>query len=199
MKSASTQPLRESDLFRSYWDDGLLDLLAGLALLITGLGWESDWGPLASIQAPLWIVLWVPLRRKIVEPRVGFVKFSLARQKHTTHRLWQTLGVGVAFLVLIALAMLTIREWGANSVLRDLVPGLPPVLVALAAGLTGILTGARRFHLYGLLLLAAAAAVIYLARGPGLSLLAVSLVVVSCGLVLFTRFLHESREYEEQH
>ena len=34
----------ESTLFQSFWDDGLLDLLAGLALLLAGLGWQTSLG-----------------------------------------------------------------------------------------------------------------------------------------------------------
>ncbi len=195
---ATARTLTETDLFRSYWDDGLLDVLSGLALLVTGLGWESELGALAVIQAPLWIVLWGPLRRRIVEPRAGFVEFSLARRKRSARGLWWTVALGVGALVLVILAALFIREHGAPAASRLLSPGLPAVLVALAAGLASLLTGARRFRAYGLVLLAGAAATVLLARGPALPLVVGGLVVAVSGALLLGRFVRDSREYEER-
>ena len=66
----------EIALFRSYWDDGLLDLLCGFGLLLIGLGWALDQVALAAALPALLVPLWGPLRRSLVEPRAGFVEFS---------------------------------------------------------------------------------------------------------------------------
>jgi len=194
---ASAQTLTETDLFRSYWDDGLLDLLGGLALLVTGIGWETAMGALATIQAPLWIVLWGPLRRKIVEPRAGFVRFSLARQTSTSRELSWTLALGVGALALVAAVALLPRGEGVRLAIGHLVAGLPAVLVALAAAFAGILTGARRFYGYGLALLAAAVVTVLFGLGPALPLVLGGLVAVACGAVLLRQFVLGSLEYKE--
>lgn len=195
---AHVQTFTETHLFRSYWDDGLVDLLAGLALLVTGLGWETELGALAVIQAPLWIALWGPLRRRLVEPRAGSVTFSRSRRERNARGLGWTLALGVGFLALAVLTLVVVRGQGAGAALPLLVPGLPALLVAVAAGLAGLLTGARRFQGYGLALLAAAAVTVLLRGGPALPLAAVGLVMVASGGILLVRFLQASRDYEER-
>lgn len=194
----TAQNLVEANLYRSYWDDGLLDLLFGIGLLMAGLGWESRLGALAVLQAPLWIVFWGPLRRRIVEPHAGFVRFSLSRQERTSRGLRWTLALGMGVLVLSLVAVLVLREQEALPALRRLSPGIPAFLVALGAALAGILTGARRFQAYGLVLLAGAAVTAWLDRGPALPLIVAALVAVISGAVLLGRFVRASREYREQ-
>lgn len=193
--------LTETDLFRAYWDDGLLDLLAGLALLLMGLGWMTPLGPFAVIQAPLWIVLWGPLRRKVVEPRAGFVRFSLARQRSTTSGLSWALALGVGVFVLMAAAALWTRGDGTQLAVRDihdLAAALPAGLVAIAAALAAVLTGARRFFAYALVLLAAGLATALLGHGPALPLAVGGLVSALSGAALLQRFVRAANEYREE-
>jgi hypothetical protein len=187
----------EPDLFRSYWDDGLLDLLSGLALLVTGIGWAGELGALAIVQAPCWIVLWRPLRRRIVEPRAGFVTFSAARRSRAAGMLRATAVLGLGALVLAALAAAVTRQRGATAGLAFLAPGLPAALVGVAAFAVALMTGARRFHAYGLLLLAGALATAVVAGGPALPLAAAGLVTAGSGALLLTRFLRKSRSFVE--
>lgn len=195
---AEPQILTERDLFRSYWDDGLLDLLAGMALLLTGAGWQSEIGALAVIQAPLWIVLWRPLRRLVVEPRAGFVRFSLARRKRNTRGLAETVALGVGLFAVVVLAALVVRERGSLPALAQAVDGLPAVLVAVVAVLAGLLTGARRFHAYALGLVVGAAVTVVFALGPAFPLVVVALVVIATGVILLGRFLLAARAFREQ-
>jgi hypothetical protein len=196
---ARARNLVDTDLFRSYWDDGLLDLLCGLALLVMGIGWASTrLGSLAVLQAPLWIVLWAPLRKRIVEPRAGFVRFSPARREHSARDLRWTLALGVGAVALVAATVFLLRSRKPEPVLQLLAPGLPAALVALGAGIGGLLTGARRFHAYGLALLAGGLATVALAGGPAPPLAAGGLLVSASGAILLTRFVRASREHEER-
>jgi len=193
---ASAETLTEPDLFRSYWDDGLLDLLFGLALLLTGIGWDTALGPLAVVQVPFWFVLWSPLRRRFVEPRVGFVRFSVARRTRNARGLWSTFALGVGTLALTILVAVTVRGAGAGNELARLIPGLPAVLVAVGAILAGVLTRARRFHAYGLTLIAGAAVSVSLGLGPAPPLVLGGLVAACVGATLLTRFVRASNLYE---
>ena len=185
----------ESGLFRAYWDEGLLDLLFGIALVGMGLGWETRLGAFAVLFAPLLTVFWVPLRQKIVEPRAGYVRFSQARRKENTHRLALTLTLGFGALALVLLATHLVRARGAGADLAHLVAGLPAVLVAIGAVLAGVLTGARRFHVYATALVAVAALTILLGQGPALPLVVGGVVVLLSASVLLTRFIRASRDY----
>lgn len=187
----------EKGLFRAYWDDGLLDILFGVALLLTGIGWETRLGVFAVLQAPLWIILWTPLRRAIVEPRAGYVRHSLARQQRNTLQLAATATLGIGILAAILLLTYLAPWQGAVPAAGNLVAGLPAVLVAAGTVLGGILTGARRLLAYAVVLLAAAAATVYFDRGPALPLTVAGAVVLLSGLCLLTRFVRASRDYRE--
>lgn len=189
--------LTESDLYRSYWDDGLLDVLAGSALLVMGAGWAIGLGALAVIQAPLWVLLWVPLRRRLVEPRAGFVEFSRSRQAQVRRGLRQALADGLRALAIVVLLAILVRETGASASGREMIAGLPAVLVAAAAALAGALTSARRFYGYAVVLVVAAVATVLLDLGPAMPLVVASLVVIATGLSLIVSFVRGSREFLE--
>lgn len=195
---ATSQQHIESALFRSYWDDGLLDLLSGVGLLAIGIGWTTNMVVLAAVMPAVLTVFWRPLRARVVEPHGGFVRFSRSRQHRTTRGLWLTTALGtVTFVLGIALYVIT-RQRGATPIVVLLVPGLPAALIAILAFLAGLLTGARRFHGYGLTLMAAALVTILLHVEPGPPLAAVGLLVVATGTILLIQFLKASRAYQER-
>ncbi len=187
----------EDELFRSYWDDGLLDLLSGLAVLLTGLAWMSPLGPFATLAAPLWIVLWVPLRSRIVEPQAGFVRFSRSRRQRTRAGLWTTFAGGLGALLLLALFVFVMRDRSLALPVQHLDQGLPAIIVAVVASITALLTGARRFFLYAALLLVAAGGTALIDGGPELPLAVAGLGATITGAGLLGRFLKESRRFTE--
>jgi hypothetical protein len=185
-----THPL-EASLFRSYWGDGLLDILSGLGLVIVGLGFAFELPLFTALAPALLAPLWGPLRKKVVEPRSGYVEFSRRRQRHTNHGLLLTLALGVA-----ALLLATGLFFGARNLkvlpLVQWVAALPAALLSVLALLTTLLTGTRRFAYYGLALLLTAAAAALLGWGPGAPILAGGLLVLASGITLLLRFLSAS-------
>ena len=70
----------EDNLFRSYWDDGILDLVCGIALIFVCVTWFFGAAYLIGGSLVPLVYLWFALRRWIVEPRAGFVEFSRRRK-----------------------------------------------------------------------------------------------------------------------
>ncbi|MGD2129403.1 MAG: hypothetical protein PVJ33_01935 [Lysobacterales bacterium] len=190
-------PATDTELFRTYWDDGLLDLLAGVALLVAGAGWATRLGALAVVQAPLWIVMWAPLRRSLVEPRAGYVRFTLARRARNTRKLIFTAALGALLLAFVTIAAQWVRGMDGAGI-GELHAALPAAIVATMAVLTAFLTGARRFLGYAALLFLLGTLAVKLDRGPALSLAVAGLVVALSGAVLLARFIRESRDYLER-
>jgi len=189
--------LTESGLFSVYWDDGLLDLVCGLALLAMGCGWLIGLGAFAVIQAPLWTVLWAPLRQRVIEPRAGYVEFSRAQRQRTGHGLRLALGLGIAVFVLAALIGVGVRSGQLRLDSPDLVAGLPAALIAVAAVLAALLTGARRFYAYAVVLMAGAAATSAAGWSPALPITVAGIVVSVSGAILVVRFIRSSRRFQE--
>lgn len=187
----------ESILFQSFWDDGLLDLMAGLALLLAGLGWQTELGALAVLQAPLWVALWHPLRRAVVDPRAGYVEFSLQRRGSNARSLAVALLVGFACLALTALGLAWLPGQQAEPGPWTPVAGLPALIIAAGTAVAALLTGARRFYLYGLLIIGLAAITVALAGEPGWPIAGGGGVMTACGAWLLFRFLRDSRAFTD--
>ncbi len=189
----------EGQLFRSFWDDGLLDTLCGVALLALGIGWGLHQGVVAAIVPPVMIPLWKPLRRKLVEPRAGFVEFSRKRQLETRRGLKMVFVLCVgAFLLGVGTYVAIQAMGGAEALggLRRVISGLPALLLAVGAVIVAHLTGARRFQLYALLLALLASTTIVMQLGPAMPPLASGIVVTFSGAILLVRFLRASARFE---
>jgi len=190
--------IKESDLFRAWWDDGLLDLFFGLGLLVIGIGWETPLGPLAVLHVPLWIALWGPLRRRLVEPRAGFVRFSQARRDRNARGLRIAWMLGLVVFALALSAALGLRGLETRAALARAVVGLPAMLLAIGACIAGALTGTRRFFVYGFALAAGASVAVLLRTGPALPIVVAGAGVTAWAIVQVTRFVRSGDAFEEQ-
>lgn len=167
--------------------DGLIDLLGGLAVLSTGIGWACGLGGLAASWIPLWVVLRAPLHRRFVEPRLRHAGGG-APPPGAAGLAWAAV-LGAGLLALAVVALLLVRRGPVPAFLARVDAGLPAVLVAVGAVVAAALTGERRFGAYGVFLCGAATATVLLDGGPALPLVAGGLFAAASGAVLFVRFL----------
>lgn len=178
----------ERKAFRSFWGDGLLDLMLGLVLLVFGLAWWQDVAVLGAVFPAACVSMWRPLRRRLVEPRMGFVEFSGDRELKTRSFRF---GLAGFFAGTAVLGMLIIALW-KNAVLpqpAEWIAGFPLVLLALPAAGFALFTGCRRFYFYALLLLAAALELVIQGLEPHAGLLASGVVITLSGLFVLARFI----------
>jgi len=191
-------PQIETRLFKSFWDDGLLDILCGISLLAIGIGWGLHHAVISTVAPPLLVPLWGPLRRRLVEPRAGYVEFSQARQEKTRTGLKVTFALLVGTFLLGIGAFLYLQTAGdgeAGGIARY-IQGLPGILLGVGALITAQITGARRFAVHALLLISFGAVTIALQLGPAMPMLAGGVAVTLSGLILMIRFLRASSEFE---
>jgi hypothetical protein len=106
----------EARLFRTFWDDGQIDLFFGGAILGIGAFWDLDLIPLGAVVPVVLAVLWSPLRRAIIEPRAGRAEFSVACSTRGRRLLLGACGVGLGVLLLLLLAAIT---RGAGAIALD--------------------------------------------------------------------------------
>jgi hypothetical protein len=150
----------ESGLFRSYWDDGLLDVLAGLGVIGVAVFWAFDLVAVGAVVPAVLATLWVPLRRSLVEPRMGLVEFSEARMGRMRGRTLGLVALGVAMLLAVGVLLASgSRPGPLRSILA---PAIPALLLGFMAAVAGWVLGLPRFLGYtaalGLAGLAVAAA-----------------------------------------
>ena len=179
-------------LYRSYWQDGSVDLFAGVALALVGVAWLSNAHAVAAVAPAVAVPVWAAFRAKCVAPRLGQVKFDEGRRTKLRRGHFTTLVLGIVALLLSVGAFLLARQGSSPAPwVRESIAALPAVLVGLLAVLSALLFDIRRLAFYGLACVAAGAAVAALGLDPGWSLLAGGCVATVSGVLLFQRFLRQ--------
>lgn len=181
----------ERQSYRSRWQDGTLDLTGGLGVLAVGGSWTSElfWG--VGFVVPILIVFWFLLRKRVVEPRIGKVRFRRERRESERSGIQGSLllGAGLLAIVLVIQVFQIRSEGGVDSWIRDWIAALPCGLLALLALTAAALTKLGRFVVYAAVLLATATVATPLGLEPGPQILIAGAVITLAGLFLFARFL----------
>ena len=178
----------ERRLYRHYWDDGLLDVFAAFGVFLIGVFWLRGVPPAAAIVPALLVPFWQPARRRLVEPRLGFVEFSTVREQMNRKRLRLTLYAGIAALIL-ALELYFARGSLPADRAAHLVAGLPAMLLSVLGAATAILIASARFLVYSAVLLLAGVAGARLGWSPGAILTAAGSGMIVIALAIFATFL----------
>jgi len=178
----------EQRLFRHYWDDGLLDLFAGLAVVGIGICWTFDLVALGAIVPVLLLPFWTPLRRALVEPRAGLVEFSDERDRKTRRLLRHSVWLGVIALAAFVVLYTRIRS-NPGALLPLVAPAIPALLIGLASALAGLALGLPRFLWYAALLAACGLGVAITDSRPEGAMIAGGVLVCAGGAWLLARFL----------
>jgi hypothetical protein len=179
----------EKRVFSAFWQDGVLDLLAGVALLSIGIAWLLHLFWLTAVVPGPFVVMWPILRRTITEPRLGQVRFQVERRHSLLHG-----SIAVLCLGLISFGFMVIRLYRGgdeSALLRWLTPAIPSLLLALLAlSIFGVLR-LLRLLVYAAVLVAAGLIVAALDLEPGWAMLSVGVVITITGMVRLIRFLRE--------
>jgi hypothetical protein len=176
----------EQRTYRAYWSDGLLDLLAGAALVAIGVGWLCDGVVFGAIAPALLVPLWAPLRKRFTVPRLGHVEFASSREARNQAFLSLMLWAGVlSFLLGVGIYFTRGADLG-----RWVVHAFPGAMIGVGAIATARALGLRRFFVYGAISIGAGA-LVGLGAGvnPGWSFLVTGISALLGGGVLATRFV----------
>jgi MFS family permease len=182
----------ESEAYQESFSDGLVDLFLGLGLASIGFTWlwfAEQAGLAGGIAA---VIAWalVPIRRRVVEPRIGYVRWTAPRLKWERKQLrllfWL---VTIALLSGVAVAQSIVNDDTIATSDRTFVAGMPAILLAIGAFVLATTSGFKRLWIYGAVLLSAATVTILIEAGPGGSLLAAGAVIGVFGAGLLIGFL----------
>lgn len=185
----------ESRLFQAYWGDGTLDLVGGFAVVLIGLDYLFEQFLLLAVTVPLAFVGWLVLRKRVVEPRAGYVAFARQRRQRSARELVGAVALGFGFLALFL--ALSVRARDVVLAGQNTVDAVPAALIALGAVVAAGLTRAWRFAAYAGLIAAGGVATVLLGTGPAMPLLTGGVIVSATGAVLLARFVGESRRFED--
>jgi hypothetical protein len=178
----------EKKAFRTFWNDGLLDLMVGLAIVAVGLSWWQDMAVMGAIAPAVCVSMWKPIRQRLVEPRQGFVEFSVQRQNRSRRFLTGMMIFGTALMLLGILVYLKLGS-GFSLSMSSFIPALPAALIALMALAFAMYTTCWRYYLYCAVLLGAAAVTFLWELDPGPPLCIAGLIISAVGLQVLIEFL----------
>jgi hypothetical protein len=185
---------RQHPAYMSYHEDGLLDLVLGLAILFAGIYALVDVGiPLGAAWVVLWLPIWLSAKKSITARRIP----ELGSSEQHYDGLWRAAGFVIAAVVLLVLAGLAVL-WGRNAGLipdqfvatlaehLTLVVGL---FAALIFGVAAWLSGLNRLYAYALLTVVAFVGAYLLGAPLALTVTLLAACVSVWGAVLLVRFL----------
>jgi hypothetical protein len=178
----------ERKSFQSFWGDGLLDTMVGFGLVAIGASWWQDVAVLGALFPAVAASMWNPLRKRLVEPRLGYVEFSGKRELKT--RSFRH-GMMTFMLGTMLLGVSIYFFWNKTALpeLGEWIAGFPALLLAMMAVPFGIFTGCKRFFAYAALMLLVGTATVFLDVRPGPPILAGGIVISIAGLTILTRFI----------
>ena len=185
---------REERAYTESYSDGLVDLFAGLSIGWIGVAWlwVDSLAGLAGVFPVVLVPAFVVLRRRLVEPRAGYVKWSLRRTNWEKRQVLLLLWLGIGAFCLGIGVFLAARDgfdWGS------LAAGLPAVLLGLPALMLGTTSGIRRLLGYGALLIISGLITVALEGDPGADLLFSGLVMAVVGSGLWARFVRSNQKH----
>lgn len=178
----------ENRVYRAYWNDGLLDLFGAIGLVAIGISWTFDFVVAGAITPALLVPLWTPCRQRFIEPRLGMVEFSDARERTNKNRLRLVFLLGFGTFAL-GVGLFFLRGKLALDPDISLIAGLPALLLAVLAALTALLVSTARFLAYAALLAIAGAVGAAMGWEPGRILLSAGIPILLCAIVVLARFL----------
>ena len=124
----------ESEAYQDSFADGLIDMFIGLSLVAVGIDWLwIEWLPsLAGVIPAVLAIALVPIRRRILEPRLGYVRWRAPRVTRERRQLKLLFVLVVAALLAGNGVIVALRE-GDSVESLGFAPGLPAFVLALGA------------------------------------------------------------------
>lgn len=173
--------------YQSNHQDGLIDIIIGLAIIGFGLNMAFD-NAVFSFIGWLPIIFYVPFKNRLTVPRIGYVKFSASNKI--------VFGLVLGGLLVLLLGVIVFVLSGRNAFSLDLQEWLRQYYMLLFGGVTalcflgaGLLTGITRFYVYAFLFLLIFAIGTWFNLHPSWYVLFTGSLIEAVGLWMMVQFL----------
>jgi hypothetical protein len=175
--------------YQSYHQDGLIDIIIGLAIIGFGLNMAFD-NSAFLLMGWLPIIFYAPLKNYFTVPRIGYVKFHASNKVVT--------GLVIMGLLVFLLGLFVFFIGGPNIVSEEMQAWLREYYMLIFGGVAslcflaaGLLTGIIRLYVYAFLFLIVFALGTWLDIHPAIFTISIGLIVEGVGLGLLIRFLRK--------
>ncbi len=190
----------ESDVYRSRFDDGSLEIFIGLSLIWIGIAWMflPAIAGLAGVLPAVFVAPFITWRTKFVEQRLGYVRFGSERRQWERRKLVTMLLSGLGMFVLgIGVYFLAISGSSEPDSLAFLSPGLIAFLLAAIVVGVGAIAGAWRMLIFAAVLIAGGVVAAVNDTSPGLPLIPAGIVASTWGTAMLVSFVRKHPKVEQ--
>ena len=185
---------REHQAYMSYHEDGLLDLMIGLAVLLAGVYVTVNLDiPLGAAWVVLWLPIWLSAKKSITARRAPNIEISEERyagmmKAATFVVITLVMLVFAGSLLLLGQSSGLVPSWVMTG-LREYLTVVLGLIGALVLAIAAWLSKLNRLYAYGLLTAVAFVGTRLLQAPAGLAVAVVGAVVMLWGLVMLSRFM----------
>jgi heme/copper-type cytochrome/quinol oxidase subunit 3 len=191
----------ERRTYRGFYSDGIIDIYIGISLLWIGVAWIwlPDIAGLAGVLPAIFITPMLTGRKRFLERRIGYVKWTEPRRQWEHRNLVAALITGTAFLLLgVGVYMFASDSAADRDILGNVAPGLIAWLLAAVAIGLAFLMSARRMLAYGGVLIAGGIWTAQANASPGWPLVAAGILVTITGIAMLTVFIRSNPVVDQQ-
>ena len=178
-------------MYLSYHQDGLIDIIIGACFIGFGINMLAD-SAVFTILGWMPIVFFIPLKRAVTFPRLGYVSFDGQRSRQ---RLLILAGVGTLVLGLFVMILFVLGPNGVTPSVRQFLSQYIILILGLIAAfvlmLGGFLSGIKRFFWYAILAIVIFAAAQLLNLPEYTQILVFGALLLMSGLVMLVKFMRK--------
>jgi hypothetical protein len=181
----------ERKAYTSYYNDGLLEIFLGGAILFIGIALSLDAAYLFGIVPAIVFASWAGAKRMITVPRIGHVKFGpqrlsrMAKEKRF-FTIYFSITVVAGFVVFL---LVTLRTAEARRIFGAYPLAPIGIIGAIALAFLAYWKQIQRIYLYAVLLPAALFGAPHFGIKEPHYMIGLGSVILAAGIVLLIRFL----------
>ncbi len=196
----------EQKTYFTYFQDGLWDILIGLLSIGWGLMILTDFAAFGGVLFAVLYMVVLGIKRLIIYPRIGHVKFLNARR-----RLTKNMAVGLAvfiFLTLLTIYLLFLIRGGVrpafltwlNNYFAEPSLLIMAIMLAIIIIVFAYIYRINRWYFYALLSMAGltVGALGQTELSMGLPIVICGTIIALCGLTFLIRFLRKHPKFAEE-
>ena len=188
----------ERRAYLSYHEDGLLDIMIGFGIILSGLWVYAEMPWLIGAFVPVFTPIYIQYKKRVTVPRLGQVEFSEQRKMKQKRTIFSLVVFNLILFVGGLYAWFAMDIGGRPQWLIDLLSNymiLFGAFGAILSSVVGFLSDLKRFHIYGLINLVVFTVANNYTDHPAFGLVAMGLVLVLNGFKLLFTFTRKYPVY----
>lgn len=188
----------ERKAYLSFHQDGFLDILAGMFILGLGMAMLEMPGIVATLLWAMPVALFWPMKKGIVYPRLGYVRFGRERRKKEMTKLAVLIALWCLPLIILGIVLNCFPASRKVAWLNEHEILSGQIFMAVFISVGAILSGIKRLYVYAALTLLMFVTDHLLSIPTYLYLIPLGTAILIFGVAVLIRFLHKYPKLAEE-